>query len=631
LSWLQTHKIQTLFVAATLLPVGALVWLGGRVLDQDRDVERQRSRERLEVSAGRLALELERRFADIETSLGRGEGIVFTSDGIQGTAALPILYQPQSSSRSTPLNPAIVAGETEEFQRQDLSAAAAAYRKAASSPEAEQRAAALLRLARVLRQSGKRADAIDAYEQLESLGSVALEGEPVVLSARQGKAKVLEESGDTEKLRREASDLALALNAGKWTINRATFDLYSEMIQRWGAPPPSAASVALTDAAIQLWRYWRQGLLTRMGRRIVHVEDVEEGSAVLALWVTTEGQSGNADTPLLWLATPDRIDAMLSPLSRDLGLTVSISDPEGQRVLGKPDVASIALTPGETRLPFILTAALTESSDGTSANTRRAIFLGGLTLTIVLMIGAAHALYRVTTRELALVRQQSEFVSTVSHEFRTPLTSMRHLTNLLVSRSITNEDRKTQYYQLLADETERLNRLVESLLSFGRIEAGSYAWQLENANVGELLCTVVDQFRQQPQAAERQILCDIIQPLRSARVDREAITRVVWNLLENAAKYSDPASPIRVIARQERETIVLSVEDKGIGIPADERKMIFKKFARGSGAGRAGIRGVGIGLALVQRIVEAHGGSVRLESEPGQGSTFTVVLPCLES
>jgi signal transduction histidine kinase len=247
------------------------------------------------------------------------------------------------------------------------------------------------------------------------------------------------------------------------------------------------------------------------------------------------------------------------------------------------------------------------------------------------MIAATYGLYRVTTREMLLARQQSDFVSAVSHEFRTPLTSMRHLTELLAGQGIQSEGRKAQYYELLANETERLHRMVEGLLSFGRIEAGAYAWQLEPADVGEMVCAIVDEFRREPAAAGHEIGCEIAAGPPVASVDRDALSRALWNLLENAAKYSEPGKAIRVFARRHQNSLLVGVEDEGAGIPASEREKIFHKFVRGADAKRAGIRGVGIGLALVQRIVEAHGGSVRVESEPGRGSTFTLVIPCLES
>jgi two-component system sensor histidine kinase KdpD len=109
------------------------------------------------------------------------------------------------------------------------------------------------------------------------------------------------------------------------------------------------------------------------------------------------------------------------------------------------------------------------------------------------------------------------------------------------------------------------------------------------------------------------------------------LARALWNLLENAGKYSEPGTQIRVFARRHGDSVLLGVDDEGVGIPPGERDKIFQKFVRGSDAKREGVRGVGIGLALVKRIVEAHGGSIRLESEPGRGSRFTLVLPCHES
>jgi signal transduction histidine kinase len=296
-------------------------------------------------------------------------------------------------------------------------------------------------------------------------------------------------------------------------------------------------------------------------------------------------------------------------------------------IFGTPISGGLSLTPRETRLPFILTV---KAYDVPAAQAS-IVLVTSLILAFLLMIAAAYGLYRVTTREIMLARQQSDFVSAVSHEFRTPLTSMRHLTELLAGRGNPSAERRAQYYKLLAGETERLHRMVEGLLSFGRIEAGAYAWQLEPADVGEMVRVIVDEFRKESAAAGREIVSEIAEDLPSARIDRDALSRALWNLLENAAKYSDPGKAIHVFVRKHQDSLLVDVEDKGAGIPASEREKIFHKFVRGADAKRAGIRGVGIGLALVQRIIEAHGGSVRVESEPGRGSTFTLVIPCLES
>ena len=618
--------MRLVLATATLVPIAVLAWLGVRILDQDRIVEQQRNRELLEVESGRLALGLERRFNDIEEQLSRGAGLRFTSLGIDAPAEQSLLFQPVSSA-GNPLKrfAAIDAAETREFQQQDFVAAESAYRRLAESNDPNLRAAALVRLGRVLREEGRDTAALDAYRTLERLGATDVEGQPAALIARQGMARLFEEKGAKEDLQTQAKDLARTLSAGGWHIDRATFELYRDLLQQWGASLVSTPAIARTEAAIQLWESWRQGNLPSRGRRVIRGEN---DAAVVAVW----SSSGSPEQPVVWLATADQMEALILPLAGAAGLTAALSDTDGQTILGLPQHGAISLAPGETRFPFVLHVAYSQTSARRgSAYLPRNVLICGLLVAFLLMIAAAAALYRVTTRELMLARQQSDFVSSVSHEFRTPLTSMRHLTELLVTGNITSDERKAQYYELLANETERLHRMVEALLSFGRIEVGAYAWHLEPADPGELVRNVVDDFRRDPQAAARSVTCNIDDRLPSVAVDREALTRALWNLLENAAKYSDVDRPIRVFAKRSEDALLIGVEDEGHGIPASEREKIFHKFVRGSDAKRAGIRGVGIGLALVQHIAEAHGGSVQLESELGSGSRFTLVIPCPES
>lgn len=587
------RKIPFLLTAAALIPIGTLSWLGVRIVQQDRDVERQRRREALEVSAGRLALEIERKLQGIEDELGKGGGVVLA----------PVSDEQAPGSLFT-------EAEAAEYQRRDLRAAAAAYRGLAKSPKPPVRAAALVRLGRVLRQLGDRAGALQAYSNLEQAGSVGVGGQPADLVGRQGRCRVLEEARDVEGLRTEAIKLAQALDSSRWPIDRVTFDLYREMVQGWGAPPPSDDIIARVEAAIELRHAWKGGQLTPRGRRVLREGDV----AVLAIW-----SNGAA-----WIGRVEEFTASLRSLWVNQQIAVSIHDSDGRRVFGEARGGAVSLTPSETQLPFLVSVAslAPERGDG------RVVLATGLGLAFLAMLAAGYGLYRATMREILLARRQSDFVSAVSHEFRTPLTSMRHLTDLLVSRSITSEERKMQYYELLAHETERLHRMVESLLSFGRIEVGAYAWHLEPADTTQFVQELVEEFRRAPEARDRVVSCEMEERLPSIQADREALSRAIWNLLENAAKYSPAGSPIRVAARRQGNSVLLTVEDEGVGIPVGERERIFQKFVRGTEAKQAGVRGVGIGLALVKRIVEAHGGSVRLESEPGHGSTFTLVLPC---
>ena len=606
---------------ATLIPIGALSWLGARTLQQDRELERQRRRERLEVAAGRVALDIERHLQTIEERLATGNGIRLTSGGVESSDELPILFQPLEIGL-TPASPSsfLVSAEVAEFQRRDDGAAADLYRKVSQRREPDVRAAALLGLARVLRRRGDYDGALEAYDSLVALGNVRVAGQPAALAGRQGRCKLYEERRDTHSLKGATSDLAAALYSGRWPIDRSTFTLYRDMLERWGTAPPPADLLVRTEAAVELWHLWRRGDLPSRGRRLLQ----QEQAPVLALW------AGSGDTAIGSLFTIGDLERSLQPLAAAQGLALSMAAIDGTTMFGDTR-AGISLTPNETRLPFIMRVAPLSTNAEPQESVRRAVIISALSLAFVLMAAAAFGLYRATTRQLLLARQQSDFVSAVSHEFRTPLTSMRHLTELLVSRSITTEERRMQYYELLAHETERLHRMVESLLSFGRIDAGAYAFKLERADVDDVVQGIVQEFRREPVAGDHQLVCEVEEGLPSIRADREALSRALWNLLENAGKYSKAGTAIRVFARRQGDSVLVGVGDQGAGIPFGEREKIFEKFVRGAEAKRAGVRGVGIGLALVKRIVEAHGGSIRVDSEPGRGSTFTLVLPCHES
>jgi signal transduction histidine kinase len=611
------RRVAVVLSAATLVPIAALAWLGVRTLRQERDIERQRHRERLEVAADRLALDLDRRLQAVERDLSTGRGIQLTAAGIAGDGT-PILFQPISPESSPISSVDLSRAEVAEFQRHDLTAAAAMYRQLAAAAHPNVRAAALAALARVLRQTADRAGALEAYSRLAQLGTARVADQPAGLVGRQGRCKVFEESSELASLAREASQLAQVLYAGGWSIDRATFQFYVDLLQHWGVERPPRELTSKTEAAIQLWRLWRNGDLPPAGRRLLR----SDSGAVLSMW-------GGGDRRVLWLATSVELEDMLRSVRQTAGVEVSVYDTDGQIIAGRAAPGALSLNPADTRLPFILSVSAPAGFGG--ADRRQAILVSGLVLAFALMLAAAYVLYRTTMRELAVARQQSDFVSAVSHEFRTPLTSMRHLTELLTSGAVAGDERKAQYYELLSHETERLHRLVESLLSFGRMKAGAYAWQLEAIDPRDLLDGIVAEFRREPMARDREILCEVDAHLPPLEIDREALSRAIWNLLENAAKYSPPGTPIRLFAQRQEATVRVSVGDEGVGIPPVEHHAIFQKFVRGADAKRAGVGGVGIGLALVRQIVEAHGGTVQIESEPGRGSTFTLVIPCPES
>ena len=602
--WTGKRAIPLLLAAATLLPIAALGWLGARVLQQDRAGERQRRAEDLKLAAGQLALAVEGRLADIEDQLATGKGIRFTEEGL----GPGVLYQPETvPAPPIPLG-LFEEAETLEFQRRDLPAAAKSYRRLAESHDPAIRAEALVRLGRVLRSRDNRSGALRVYDQLQRLGSVPVGGQPAEMIARQVRYRLSEAPGDRDEFGR-------ALYSGVTKMDRAAFEFYRDILIEWGGPAPPLNEVARTEAAGVLWKRWKAGDLPSRGRELIGVNGVQTP----AIW------AGGPESPTARLMTFSELEEMLTPLGAAHRLLISFTD-------GPPREGTIVLTPGETRLPFLLrVSAAPGRAQGHTFGSGRTVLITGLAFTFTLMLLAAYGLYRVTTRQVALAQQQADFVSAVSHEFRTPLTSMRHLTEPLAADKVSSEQRKKQYYGLLAQESQRLHRMVESLLSFGRMEAGVSARRLESADARELLRDAVEEFRRDPHSQGREVACETDENLPPIRADREALSRAVSNLLDNAGKYSEPDTPIRVSAKRDGGSIHISVEDQGPAIPLEEQKKLFDRFVRGDEARRSGARGIGVGLALVKSVVEAHGGTVRLTAEPGRGNTFTLMIPCQET
>jgi signal transduction histidine kinase len=619
---LRLRRIGIMLVAATLLPVGALGWLGARILQQDRDIEGQRREEALTVEARGLALDLAGVLADFDARVSRGEGVRLSRDGIEPPTETIVLYQPVSISMPEVPAGTFDAVDADEYRRQDLAAAAAGARRLSTSPDGRVRAAALLRLGAILRNAGDTAGARRAYDTLEALGTVVVAGQPAVLVARLMRCRILEDLRDTEALSRETEAFAREAFSGRHRIDRPTFESYRDAIARWGGPAPDALAVARTQAANALWNEWRDGRLEARGRRLMRAGH----GAALAVWRAESGSSRAL------LVDSSALEAELTRLADRRGLIAAAQDAGGSVVTDRGAGTSVSLSAEETQLPFGLRVSPRDPAIADARESRRRMVLvGGLAAACALMLAAAYGLYRATTRELEVARQQTDFVAAVSHELRTPLTSMRHLIDLLATRSVTTEERRAHYCALLGTETERLHRIVENLLSFGRLEAGAYSWRLEPVELNDVLPMLVEDFRREPQLSGRALTLDLASALPTVVADREAIGRALWNLVENAAKYSAPESPIRIFARQEGTAIQVGVADQGPGIGRDEARKIFHKFVRGGDAQRAGIRGMGVGLALVKLIAEAHGGSVIVDSAPGRGSTFTLTLPCPES
>lgn len=239
------------------------------------------------------------------------------------------------------------------------------------------------------------------------------------------------------------------------------------------------------------------------------------------------------------------------------------------------------------------------------------------------------ALFSDITEIRRLERMKTEFVSAVSHELRTPLTSIKGFIATLLEDREGYFDAETRYefYQIIDQETDRLRRLIEDLLNLSRIERGVALqphWQrVDLAKVIDRVLTI-----QRSYTDKHQIVADIPEPLPFIVADEDKLDSVITNLVNNAIKYSPNGGEVRVRAVREDNTILISVQDQGIGIPKDKLQKIFEKFERVDTKEPRAAGGTGLGLYLVKHLVELHEGQIWAESEGlGKGSTFYVRLP----
>ncbi len=633
-----------------------LAWLGWRVLEQDRTLESQYVQDRLSSGADRVGTLLVGKIVEVEDLLTQIEVaaadqwparaaavtgaassdavvVVFRAGGVEAFAPSALRFYPVTpASEEAPPN-RFAGGEVLEFQRNDTAAAIAFYRQAARSPDVATRAGALVRLARTLRRANQPSAALEAYGQLAGLAPTRLGDRPADLIARHARCAVLEELGRSQELRSEAAALAGNLRSGRWQLTEALYRFYQNDADRWSGPgelnrEAEEEALALAAETASLWTTW-QGA-RREGGRDAGRESVRVNEHALFFI-----RRGNADRLVALVATARFLErqwlAGVQPTLERLNLSLALTDSDGRPVFGKPGDAAgahVVRSTAETGLPWTLhVASANPAADIARFSARRRFVLAGLALTALLIGVSSYVTARAVVRELAVARLQSDFVSAVSHEFRTPLSTMRQMSELLADGRVPGEERRQQYYEDLRHESERLNRLVENLLDFGRMEAGAREYRFEDIDTAAFVRSVVEEFGHE--AAERGYRVEIsaadhVPPIGA---DREALSRALRNLLDNAVKYSPDVKSIWVDARSEGGHVRLSVRDEGVGIPTDEQPRIFDKFVRGASAKQAGIKGTGLGLAMAQRIVAAHGGTISVTSEVGKGSTFTIALP----
>jgi PAS domain S-box-containing protein len=242
-------------------------------------------------------------------------------------------------------------------------------------------------------------------------------------------------------------------------------------------------------------------------------------------------------------------------------------------------------------------------------------------------IGQAIVLHDITHLK-ELDRIKSEFVTTVSHDLRSPLTAILGYVEL-IERAGSINDQQREFIRRVRLSVEQMTRLVTDLLDLGRIEAGLDTTR-ETTPIAVLARYALDGLRSSAEMKHLEVAAELSDDLPMVRGDPYRLRQMIGNLLENAIKYTPSSGRVSIRAEAEGDQVIVRITDNGIGIPAADQPYIFDKFFRGSTVPEDS-GGTGLGLSIVKSIVDSHQGRIWVDSEVGQGSTFTVVLPCAES
>jgi signal transduction histidine kinase len=333
----------------------------------------------------------------------------------------------------------------------------------------------------------------------------------------------------------------------------------------------------------------------------------------------------------------DRLPAsprMYGGLESTRHLATTVLDPRGNEVAhvregAFPATARSAPMSGPFE-EFQVRVEATPSSPVAFANRLVVIeiaFIGLLTLVLLAatVVGARYIL-----RQIELVNAKTSFVSNVTHELKTPISVIMVAIETLELRRFHTEEERERFQRAIARETDRLAHLVDNILDYSRLEAGQRTLDRAPVDLRDVVHAAMDTFRLRLEDGGFRYEVVLPDALPLVLGDGRALQHCLLNLLDNAVKYSRDRKEVRVTLTSDGELVRLAVADRGIGIPPDERNRIFEKFARVETGLVHTVKGAGLGLSLVQMLVRAHHGRVEVTSTPGEGSTFTIVLPSLD-
>ena len=252
---------------------------------------------------------------------------------------------------------------------------------------------------------------------------------------------------------------------------------------------------------------------------------------------------------------------------------------------------------------------------------------GATVLVLLFLLGGIALTLRAADREARLAQAKSNFVANVSHELKTPLSLLSLFSEILELGRVKNEEKKIEYYRVIRHESQRLNKMIDNILDFSKIEAGRKTYNFAPSDMSEVIENVLSSYRYQIVNSGFDIETKLQPELPPVLIDRDAMAQAISNLLDNAIKYSRDEKRLSITTERRGSDLFIEIADRGIGIPRAEQAKVFEKFYRVGNGLVHDVKGSGLGLSLVKHIIDAHKGSIAVESDAGKGTRFTIRLP----
>jgi signal transduction histidine kinase/tetratricopeptide (TPR) repeat protein len=562
--------------------------------------------------------------------------------------------------------PDLEIAERAEFRRRNFSEAVSLYKRILDSAEDSQvKAWMLSRIARCEIKREKFKQALNAYRSIIADFSDLLteSGRPLELVSRMEMLDAFRLDKNHESFFRESLNTYGLLEQNNWSLDGEQIKMYATILKNMidevvsenptkDIPSEYAAAVEdiqnTIDKKLKIWQMAgvvRRKVLPQSRKKLDNIDRVSllvqkstvqfENNDVLVLFVPlNKGDSGQYYE---FLGSFFRIGDM----AKTIDAFVTENCPQGASVLlhstlsdkiiyGKKNAAVgspiiTAFFP-ENFPPWKLEVYQDEDGGSGFSLYKNIFFWTILALLFILFFGSG-LIIRTIIQEVNLLNLKSEFIASVSHEFKTPLTSMGAILEHLMDDKVKDPDKTQEYYRILSHDSERLKRLVKNVLDFTKIEEGKRKYKRESIDIVRLVQQEVESFEKENRSNRFKVGVEIGANIPPVYADEEAMSQVLHNILDNAAKFSDQEKKIDVEVVRKENNVEIAVRDKGIGIPESEQKKIFGKFYRGKQASAVSPTGTGLGLTLVRHIMEAHGGDVVIQSRPREGTCVSLILP----